>query len=58
MAKTDFKKDLDRLLGGLSTNPVKFLRAEGYPLRAAGDRKVDDPGQNEPRLVQRQYPDV
>lgn len=45
MAKTDFKKDLDRLLGGLSTNPVKFLRAEGYPLRMIGN------GGHEARLV-------
>lgn len=29
--------DLDRMLAGLSANPVRFLRSEGYPLRIIGN---------------------
>lgn len=38
MRATNWKKpDLDRMLAGLSANPVRFLRSEGYPLRIIGN---------------------
>lgn len=43
--KKNRKPDLDRLLAGLSANPVRFLRSEGYPLRIIGN------GGHEARLV-------
>lgn len=46
MRATNWKKpDLDRMLAGLSANPVRFLRSEGYPLRIIGN------GGYEARLV-------
>ena len=44
------RPDLDRMLAGLSANPVRFLRSEGYPLQIIGN------GGYEARLVGMQPP--